>query len=635
MSKTPGGETPVALACGPDGIPALLTWSAGNARLYQIGADGRLSPPVDLVGVRFPYSLAWQGPGKAAVMVATSDNSLKEAIVYAVSPDTSRSDPVGDFYPLRNHDGGPFLHGLTQPPHYPIGPDATAPLYAISLPSFAASGEAQNKRALDSGSDQTVWHRLYLEAIIPPHCRITVRLASSPTRDGHLTDGDWYAHQFGQPSAPEPAADRNAVAPRGAWVSAASEIPFHPGLIGCPHEKDKSGLFTVLIQRSGRRVRSLRGRYLRVKVEFSGDGRSTPELVALRAYASRFSYLGHYLPELYRESVFGPDADGKGSATPADFLERFVDNMEGMLTPIENRIAGSYLLSDPRATPDDALEWLGSWVGMAFDPAYPVARRRSLLENARALAEKRGTIGGLSLAIDIATGGSVSRGEVVIVEDFRLRRVFATILGADYAEEFDPLVCGTVASGNSYVGDSLILGEEYRSDVFALLDASIPETPAQQAAVAALFDGLANRVTVLVHDEVDPQDLGLIRRIVDQETPAHVLSRVVTARYPFLLGVASLVGVDTFLAPPAAPVPVRLEQSRIGAGDRVMQPPSLDPRLGGGSPTEAPVEFARPLALITAQPAVVEYGQTFKLDATGSRAFGGASIARYEWTRIS
>src|SRR5262249_3322448 len=152
--------------------------------------------------------------------------------------------------------------------------------------------------------------------------------------------------------------------------------------------------------------------------------------------------------------------------------------------------------------------------------------------------------------IDIVTGGSVSRGDVVIVEDFRLRRVFATILGADYAEEFDPLVCGTVASGNSYVGDSLILGEEYRSDVFALLDASIPETPAQQAAVAALFDGLANRVTVLVHDEVDPQDLGLIRRVVDQETPAHVLSRVVTARYPFLLGVASLVGVDTYLAPP-------------------------------------------------------------------------------------
>jgi hypothetical protein len=142
-------------------------------------------------------------------------------------------------------------------------------------------------------------------------------------------------------------------------------------------------------------------------------------------------------------------------------------------------------------------------------------------------------------------------------------------------------------------------------------------------------------VTVLVHDEVDPQDLGLIRRVVDQETPAHVLSRVVTARYPFLLGAASLVGVDTFLAPPPAPVPVRLEQSRIGAGDRVMQPPSLDPRLGGGSPSEAPVEFARPLASMTAQPAVVEFGQNFKLDGAGSRAFGGESIVRYEWTRIN
>jgi phage tail-like protein len=635
-TPTPAGEIPVALACGPDAPPALLTWTDADARLYPVRPDGRLAPPVTLSGVRFPYSLAWLAPGMAAVMVAASGSATREAIVFPIADGASQAEPVGDVYPLRNHDGGPFLHGLTQPPHYPNGPAAaSAPLYRISLPSFAPTGIARNRRALDSGSDQTVWHQLYLEAVIPPHCGITVRLAATSAPGSDVLDDDWHAHRFGSDPAAAPATDLAAEAPRGAWLRIPSEIAFHPGLLGRPPEKDRVGLFTALIQRPGRRVRALRGRFLRVEVTLSGDGRSTPELAALRAYASRFSYADRYLPELYRETVFGPDADRPGGATPADFLERFLDNMEGILTPIEDRIAGSYLLTDPRTTPDDALEWLGSWVGVAFDPAYPTDRRRALLENARTLARQRGTVAGLALAIDLATGGAVTRGTVVLVEDFRLRRVFATILGADYAEEFDPLVCGTVASGNSYVGDTLILGQEYRTDVLALLDASIQETPAEQAVVAALFDGLANRVTVLVHDAVDPQDLGLIRRVVDQETPAHVLARVVPARYPFLLGVAALAGVDTYLVPPPPAEPVRLDLSTVGAGDLILQPPSLDPRLGGGSPSEVPVEIAAPVALVAPDPVLVEFGQGFTLDGSASRAFAGASIDHYEWTRIT
>ena len=83
-----------------------------------------------------------------------------------------------------------------------------------------------------------------------------------------------------------------------------------------------------------------------MRVELTGPGNSTPELFALRAYASRFSYVEHYLPRLYWERCFPPEADGLGDATGADFLERFLNNFEGILTPLEDRIARADLVTE-------------------------------------------------------------------------------------------------------------------------------------------------------------------------------------------------------------------------------------------------------------------------------------------------
>ena len=92
-----------------------------------------------------------------------------------------------------------------------------------------------------------------------------------------------------------------------------SELPGHPGLgaWGAP-EPGRAGLWTALIQRAAHRVRALSGRYLWVRVSFFGDGRDSPELAALRAYGSRFSYRDQYLPRLYRETEFGAAAEAPG-----------------------------------------------------------------------------------------------------------------------------------------------------------------------------------------------------------------------------------------------------------------------------------------------------------------------------------
>jgi phage tail-like protein len=469
------------------------------------------------------------------------------------------------------------------PPRYPserAGEDLALPWLPISWPSFAARGEARARRPLDARSHAAIWHRLYLEAAIPAGCEVRVWLAATDLPGPPAADA-WFEHRFG--GAPAPARD----VPRGAWLRSPSEVAFHPGALPCTPRPGLAGLFTALVQRAGRRVRALTGRHLWVRVELRGDGRSTPEVAALRVYGGRRGYAALYLPEVYRDDTYGPEADEARPASPPDFLDRFLALFEGVLTPIEDRLRSAWLLSAPSVVPEASLDWLASWLGFVFAADLPIDRRRAMLEVAHALYRRRGTLDGLRLALDVATDGGVARGEVVVIEDFRLRRTFATILGADLSDREDPLTTGLTISGNSRVGDTLVLGDEERREVLALFgaDLALGDAAAQerdQAAIAALFDRTAHRVTVLVHQEVREQDLGLIRQIVDLETPAHVEVKLVTATHRFIVAVSSLVGVDTFLAPRAGPGAVRLDRSRLGVRDLVSRLPSLDPRLGRG-----------------------------------------------------
>ena len=66
--------------------------------------------------------------------------------------------------------------------------------------------------------------------------------------------------------------------PRAAWERAPSELPGRPGLAPWTLDRDRRGLFTVLIQNASARVRRLVGRYLWVRVELFGDGRAGPDI---------------------------------------------------------------------------------------------------------------------------------------------------------------------------------------------------------------------------------------------------------------------------------------------------------------------------------------------------------------------
>ncbi len=514
------GEVVVGIASSPEGRLAMLSWihdpaSAGvssndaHARIRLLSGTV-LSAPIPLEGARRPYSFAWLSNDRLAVLLRTN-NPTSTVVTYTLGREGQSAAPRGDYYPLTEHDDGPFLHHRQQPPHYPVQDGPPAPLYPVSLPSFAREGAVRNVTdagapLLDAGSPRAPWHRLYLEASIPPGCGIRIFLAATntPQRPAEDEPDVWYEHVFGDVS---PVSTSKHV-PRGVWIPSRSELPFHPGLLPGDAEPNRRGLFTVLIQRAGRSVRTLQGRYLWVRAQLVGDGRSTPELAALRAHGPRFSYLENYLPEFYREQAFGPDADAlSDTSTPSDFLERFLGLAEGILTPLEDRIASASLLTDPRWVPEESLEWLASWIGLSFDSAIPPERRRKMLEAAPRIRPWRGTLYGLKLALDALTCGAVSEGGLVIVEEFRLRRTFSTILGVNLNDEDDPLLPGLHRSGNSFVGDTLFLGDANNKEFLALFGEDLPQTPAEEAAVEQFLEQLAHRVTVLVHQALDGPEL--------------------------------------------------------------------------------------------------------------------------------
>lgn len=676
-----GVAEPLALACHPAGGLLLMGWNtSGQAWVRRWDEATRTPGPMrPLRGALHAHALTWLDGGRFAVRMP----GRVDAPAFAIDDSPAVELPaLGEVYPLASdRREAPFVHRPDGVAHYPVRDDAVEPLHPLALPNLARSGTAANfsteggklrAQLIDSGTPATTWHRVFMEASIPPACGVVVWLAATndPQPPAPERLDAWHPHAFGRDvRSTDPAASGPHV-PHAVWERAPSELPAHPGLAPWPPLRGIRGLFSVLVQNARTAVRSLNGRYLWVRLSLHGDGRAGPEVVALRAWASRFNYAEQYLPRTYRETLFGDAAQQPGErldsvdegyaagldtggapevalllrlatgsitvsdgaqvvvehpgrswllkdggsarcwrlrldghaigvyrpqASPADFLARSLANVEGVLTQLEDRVAHAHLLTDPVSAPAEHLDWLANWVALSFDAALPDARRRAWLQAAPELARWHGTRRGLALALDVATGGAVSGGEVVVLEDFRLRRLLATLLGVDLADEDDPLLPGLQVSGNSVVGDTLVLGDQARAELVALYREEATSEGEDQA-IADFYGRLAHRATVLVHREVDDVDLGVIRRIVALESPAHVQVRVATASWPFMVGVASLVGVDTYLAHTVPRQPVRVQRSVLGGGDFVLGPITLDPRLRGEA-APPPVEVVQTLSV--------------------------------------
>ncbi|MCJ2186498.1 hypothetical protein [Novosphingobium beihaiensis] len=671
---------PVAMAASPSGSLAVLAWESGKDAVLLLHTGKHFVEYLRLAGLRFPYSIAWFGENRVAVMASDGAKPAQQAFVYRIEgapqPDSAQP-PEGRIYLLRGAWAGGFCNALHDVPRHLQSsetgpPEAVRPLRALSGDTFARTGSVLIG-PLDSRTEGCIWHRFYTEAALAEGTEIELALlasdeASQPALPEGPDDPAWARHLL----LPEPHRSPDPDVSAAAWLEGASEIAHAPPLLQCPPRPGRAGLFDCLIQAPGRKVRRVEGRYLWIALTMYGDSRGSPELAALRVYSQRRSWRDRYLPAFYAETLGGEAAAAAGPATPHDFLERFLHSYEGVLTPLEGRIAGSWQLTDPATAPDAALPWIGQWIGIGRREGEAPAHLRQRLLAAPHTAMLGGTCGGLLAALELATGGrmvrggrldrgrripapgelaiarsgdrsvralmltvepdgncvflsggAVTRGDIVAIEGFRLRRTFATILGAGLADENDPLTLGMAVSGNSFVGDTLILGDAARDELLALYRPEIDAVQADAEAVENFYARLAWRVLVLVRGVEEEAEFRRLSGIVAQEIPAHIEPQVLHARSPLIVGAASLLGLDTYLMDKPAVKTAQINGSRVGAGDVVAGSGRLDARADGPVPS-APHAHAD-------GPREVWAGDGFTLSALASQAGASRRIERYVW----
>jgi phage tail-like protein len=614
---------PPALAHGPGGGP--LAMAVDTRRVAVLMDDGTgaqtialldrasgvwTSAPIDKTQLPYMTDVALMGDGFVALMAPPSPSLASgpvgplDCAVVTVSPQRVTLAPrrypmLAQYAPRFAAVPGPDVYYLGVSP---AGEPAPTRLLPLPYPGYGTRGALARFSIPGNDPDQT-WHRLYAEAYLAQGTSLTIWARTAETQFGETATAADQAALAAILLAATPdvtrldAANVAIVAENGAKpapsaaliaaltlapfhrqpplaaVSQHSELPFHRGLAsmaGMP-----GALYEVLLQRSVGSNRRLTGAFLDIVVVAAGDGRHSPCLRAIRVYSPRFCYQDQYLPTYFHQTRVSDETDFATTASPPDFRERLVANFEGLLTPIEDRVAAAEYLLCPNAAPISTLPWLFSYFGRTLDPSWPEARSRRALANMGRQFRRRGTYRGVCLALDIATDSAVARGEIVVLETFRLRRSDATVLGVPMSG-LNSLTGYGVPNGNSIIGDTLTLSAARSSDLIALLapSAAISSDP---SAASRLLEEYADRfqVTVVLQGSTAAALRPVVSSVLEAELPAQLSFDIVMTDQRFILGLSPLLGVDTFLDAPAAPALLTLDQSVIGRDAIVRNPAAL------------------------------------------------------------
>ena len=167
------------------------------------------------------------------------------------------------------------------------------------------------------------------------------------------------------------------------------EIPENTKIVVCYHISDDAKTVEswseALINPKDALILSLKkGQYIRFKFELSSADRvNTPKIQGLKVYFPRLSYL-RYLPAIYQEDE-----------TSQEFLERFLSLLETYFWQLEKEIEEVSRCFDTKATPDEFLDWLSSWLGISLDENWSDIKQREFLNQAQELFKNRSTREGL------------------------------------------------------------------------------------------------------------------------------------------------------------------------------------------------------------------------------------------------
>jgi phage tail-like protein len=417
---------PVALEAAGDGVLLLDLDAAGaRTRVVRLRREGGAwradasrwldelpEPGHDFVLAAAP--LYGRAEPARLLFIATRGGNQARGYALEDAADGFALRGATELFPLRRF-GGRALLSVRGAATYDSGADAPAWTPVVHQPRarFAPVAELVTP-VFDGGEPGTVWDRLLLDGCVPPGTVVQVQSRAGDEctgpadAEGAQVIGSWL---------PEPRPRLRAGGPELPWLRAEAA--------GETRREAGAGTWELLLQRA-------HGRYLQLRITLStGGGTATPRLRALRVWWPRFSWPQRFLPAVYRED------EVSGS-----LLERWLANCEGTLTAIEDRVASAQLLFDPRTAPAGALAWLAEWLDLALDPEWDEGRRRVFIAHAMEFFRWRGTVHGLSMALEAAFGACVDpalfqapgtraaapRG-IRIVEAYQARRIGALAAG--------------------------------------------------------------------------------------------------------------------------------------------------------------------------------------------------------------
>jgi phage tail-like protein len=402
---------------------------------------------------------------------------------------------------------------------------------------FLPAGRVTTYR-LDSGSYRTRWGRVLLDACLPPGTGVAVR--SVTTDDDGVADpvdpappargGITVRRPDLTPPLPGTAAVAQASATRAAalfrrptgreqpWIQIAAD--------------DRFETYEVPVTAGP-------GRYLWLLLDLTGTAGHTPRVRELRVERP-----GHRLLQQLPRAWSREEGD-------ADFLQRFLAPLDGLLRELDGRAVQRALLIDPAATPQEALAWLAGFAGLALDRRWPEAARRELVAQAYDLFARRGTMAAMTRLLSLYLGYPP-----VLVERWRLRGIPGAELGAGPGSTAPARLGATIRAGGS-LGDGTVGGAAMTADGYATA---------------------AHRFSVLIPADLTREQREVVAKILADHRPAHTDVEICELGLGMRIGRHLHLALTSVVGTGAGWGPAVLGSVAVG-GDGVVGVPSAGSRL--------------------------------------------------------
>lgn len=259
-------------------------------------------------------------------------------------------------------------------------------------------------------------------------------------------------------------------------------------------------------------LEDIQGRYLWFRLSLFGDEKMTPVIKTLTVFFPRITWLD-YLPAVYQENP-----------GTMDFLERFLSIFESLTYETDFEIEHLTHLFDAEGAPYEFLSWLGLWLSFSVDGNWPEAKTRAFIKKAVYFYKMRGTRRGLQEMLDFFTGD-----KTYIVENFG-----TAAASAGTCEK---------AINKTHSADSIFLPPD-KATAKTSDDKEVPLLEVLYGKERFCF------CVLLSASGLEAYKPETIKRIIDEQKPAHTCYGLKTLEPWFYLDMHTYLGINTCLTEP-------------------------------------------------------------------------------------